>query len=190
MIYIAVGCFGFLLIHLFDMVSIKKLPLAKPITWGLGNILLVYALVMVCLQAGKPALPVLSIWVGSPLLIISLFHLLYSLFVNLPFRITYIIAGTGDRLIKSGLYALVRHPGVIWFSLTMLSLVFISQSIFMLTAALIFIFLDIVLVVIQDTFFFGKMFTGYADYRKQTPMLVPNRKSIQTFITSLKQAQT
>jgi len=48
--------------------------------------------------------------------------------------------------------------------------------------------LDILLVAIQDRFFFGRMFEGYNTYRRQTPMLVPNRRSISAFISSLKQA--
>ena len=187
MIYIAIGCSGFLLIHLFDIVALKKLPLAKPITWVLGSILLAYALVMLCLSPDKFYLPAWVIPLGWVTFIISLVLLLFSLFINLPFRKTYINSGTDDKLIKSGLYALVRHPGVHWFTLLMAAMVLISQSTAMLTAAPVFILLDVILVIVQDIFFFGKMFTGYDAYRKETPMLLPNRKSVQAFIASLKE---
>jgi protein-S-isoprenylcysteine O-methyltransferase Ste14 len=57
----------------------------------------------------------------------------------------------------------------------------------MLIAAPIWLFLDIVLVAVQDRYFFGRMFAGYDNYRRQTPMLIPNRRSLSAFINSLKQ---
>jgi len=187
MIYMAIGCLGFLLIHLFDIASLKRLPGAKPFIWILGSGLLVYALVMAGLWSHKLPLPIWSTWLGWTLLTISLLLLIYSLFINLPFRKTYIAAGVGDKLIRTGLYALVRHPGVHWFILLMLSLILVSKS--SLIAAPIFILLDIVLVIVQDKFFFGRMFDGYGSYRQETPMLVPNRQSINAFINSLKQSR-
>ena len=189
MIYVAVGCLGFLLIHLFDIVSLKRLPWAKPFTWILGSGLLVYALAIVCLRSDKLPLPTWSTWLGWVLLTISLLLLIYSLFVNLPFRKTYIATGVGDKLITTGLYALVRHPWIHCFTLVLLSLVLVSKSSLLLIAAPIFILLPIVLAVIQDKFVFGRMFDGYESYQRETPMLVPNRQSLNAFINSLKQAR-
>ncbi len=189
MIYMATGCLGFLLIHLFDIVSLKRLPGAKPFIWTLGSGLLVYALVMACLQSHKLLLPIWSTWLGWALLTISLLLLIYSLFIDLPFRKTYIATGVGDKLIRTGLYALVRHPGVHWFILLMFSLILVSKSSLLLIAAPTFILLDIVLVIVQDKFFFGRMFADYDSYRQETPMLVPNRQSVNAFINSLKQAR-
>ncbi|MBA7506643.1 hypothetical protein ES706_05336 [subsurface metagenome] len=189
MIYIAIGCLGFLVIHLFDVVSLKRLPGAKPFTWMLGSGLLGYALVAACLRSDKLPLPIWSTWLGWALLSISLFLLIYSLFINLPFRKTYIATGVGDKLITTGLYALVRHPWVHCFTLILLSLILVSKSSLLLIASPIWILLYILLVVIQDKFFFGRMFDGYDSYRQETPMLVPNRQSLNAFINSLKQAR-
>jgi len=185
MIYIATGCLGFLVIHLFDIVSLKRLPGVKPATWTLGSGLVVYALVMACLQSDTLSLPVWSTWLGWALLTISLILLIYSLFINLPFRKTYIAAGVSDKLIRGGLYALVRHPGVLFFILLLVSLILVSRSSLLLMASLIWILLSILLVIIQDKFFFGKMFAGYDQYRKETPMLLPNRKSIRACIRTI-----
>ena len=188
-IYVTIGALGFLVIHLFDIVSLKRISGAKPFTWILGCGLFVYALINVCLQSDKLLLPVWTTWLGWGLLSVSILLLIYSLFINLPFRKTYIATGVGDKLITTGLYALVRHPGVHWFILFMLSLILVSKSSMLLIASLIWILLDIVLVVFQDKFIFGRMFASYASYRKETPMLVPNRRSINAFINSLKQAR-
>ncbi len=190
MIYIVIGCLGFLIINLFDIVSLKGLPVAKPFTWILGSGLLVYALVMAWLQSDKLSLPLWPTWLGWIVLTLSLFPLIYSLFINLPFRKTYVASGVGDKLITTGLYALVRHPGVHWLSIILLSLILVSRSSLLLIAAPIFIFMDIVLVIVQDKFILDKMFADYDDYRQVTPMLVPTRHSINTFVNSLKQART
>jgi len=186
--YIALGSLGFLVIHLFDIVSLKRIPAAKPVTWITGSGLLAYSVIMVCFTPDKLPLPIWSTWLGWALLSISFFLLIYSLFINLPFRKTYVATGVGDKLITTGLYALVRHPGVPWLILVMLSLILVSRSSLLLIASPIWILLDILLVAIQDKFFFGRMFEGYDTYRRETPMLVPNRRSISVFINSLKQA--
>ena len=189
MTYIALGTIGFLIIHLFDFVSLRRIRLAKPLTWGVGSILLGYSVVMASLTGSRLLLPTWSIWLGWLLLAVSLSLLIYSLFINLPFRKTYITAGVSERLITTSLYALVRHPGVYGFILLMLSLVLVSGSSLMLIAAPTWIFLDILLVVIQDRFFFGRMFPEYSRYRQETPMLLPNKKSVVTFISHLRQAK-
>jgi protein-S-isoprenylcysteine O-methyltransferase Ste14 len=189
MLYIVIGSLGFLIINLFDIVSLKRIPGAKPFTWILGISFLSSSLTMICLASDKLPLPIWSTWLGWALLSVSLFLLIYSLFINLPFRKTYITTGVGDKLITTGLYALVRHPWVHCFTLLLLSLVLVSRSSLLLIASPIWILLYILLVVIQDKFLFGRMFDGYYHYRQETPMLVPNKKSINAFIKSLKQAR-
>lgn len=188
MIYIVLGSLGFLIAHTFDIVSIKRIPGMKPLTWLAGNGLVVFSIIMLCLSPDKLSLPLWSTWLGWIVLPISLFMLIYSLFINLPFGKTYVATGVGDKLITSGLYALVRHPWVHWLVLLLLALILVSRSSLMLIAALIWVLLDIGLVAIQDRFFFGRMFAGYDNYRRETPMLIPNRRSINAFINSLKQA--
>ena len=187
MIYITIGCLGFLLIHLFDIVSLKRLVGVKPLTWILGSGLLVYALVMAWLQSDKLPLALWPAWIGWASLTISLLLLIYALFINLPFRKTYLAPGVGDKLITTGLYALVRHPGVHWFILIMFSLILVSRSSLLLIATPLFILMDIVLVIVQDKFFLGRMFNDYDRYRQETPMLLPNRQSLNAFINSLKE---
>ncbi len=189
MIYIAIGALGFLIIHLFDIVSLKRIPGAKPGTWILGSGLLIYSLLMACLQSDKLLLPMWSAWLGWGLLFVSFSLLVYSLFINLPFRKTYVTTGVSSKLIKTGLYALVRHPWVHCFTLLLLSLVLVSRSSLLLVASPIWILLYILLVVIQDKFLSGRMFDGYDTCRQETPMLLPNRRSISAFVNSVKQSR-
>ena len=189
MIYIFVGIIGFFIIHFFDLVSIKKTPFgAQPLVWTAGFAILIFALVKLCLDSNTLTLPSWITWVGWFLLAISLIMITFALFINLPFRKTYILTGVGDELVKTGLYALIRHPGVYWGTSFMFSLVFVSESKPMLIAAPIYSIINIGLVILQDIYFFPKMFSGYDKYKKETPMLVPNRRSIAAFIHSLKRS--
>ena len=187
---LGIGCLGFLVIHFFDIISLKRWPGLKPLTWILGSGLLVYAVVMASLQSDRLPLPVWSTWLGGVPLLASLYLLVHSLFINLPFRKTYMAKGVSNKLITTGLYALVRHPGVYWFSLILLSLILVSKSSLLLKVTPIFILLDITLVIFQDKFLFGKMFRDYDTYRHKTPMLVPNRHSLNAFLNSLKQVRS
>lgn len=187
MTYIAIGVCGFLMAYLFDVVSLGRIPGAKQSIGIVTVVLIVYASVMACLEPGKLGLPIWLTWVGWALLVISLTLLIYSLFMNLPFHKTYVEPGVGDKLIKTGTYALVRHPGISWYALTLVSLIFISQSKLLLIASPIWLAMDILHVVIQDKFFFGKMFAGYEDYRRETPFLIPNRRSINACLRTLRQ---
>lgn len=187
MIYIILGGLGFLIIHLLDIVSIKRIPGLKPLTTISGNGLIIFSIIMLCLSPDKLSLPLWSTWLGWVLLPVSVFMLVYSLYINLPLGKTFFAAGVGQKLVTSGLYALVRHPWLHGLVLLLLALILVSGSRLTLIAAPIWVALDIGLVIIQDRFFFGKMFAGYDNYRRRTPMLIPNRRSINAFINSLKQ---
>jgi protein-S-isoprenylcysteine O-methyltransferase Ste14 len=186
MIYIGIGILGFIIIHLFDLVSLKRIPFGvKPLVWAAGFAILFFSLIKMCLESSTLPLPYSLVWVGWFLLAVSVMMITFALFINLPFRKTYVDTGVGDKLIKTGLYALVRHPGVYWVALFFFSLVFISRSYPMLIAAPIFVVLNTALVIVQDKYFFPKMFDGYDKYQQETPMLVPNRRSIKAFLNSL-----
>ncbi len=185
MIYIAIGVLGFLILHVFDILCLKRVPRAKPVAWLSGVGLLIYSVVMLSLAPDKLSLPLWSTWLGWGLLPLAIFLKIYSLLINLPFRKTYITTGVGDRLVVTGVYALVRYPWIHSFAFILLSLILISKSSLLLIASPILILLNILLAVIQDRFFFDRMFAGYDRYRKETPMLLPNRKSISACIRTI-----
>jgi len=184
--YIILGVTGFLAIHLFDIFALKRWPLAKPLSWFLGVGLLVYATFMACLSTDKLALPNWVIWLGWPIMFVSVVILINSLFLNLPFKKTYIEKGNGSRLVISGFYALVRHPWFHGFFLIMISLILLTGSELMLYAFFVWVPLVIIFISIQDRFLFRRMFPDYDSYSKNTPMLIPNKKSIRAFISQLK----
>lgn len=185
MIYIILGVCSFLVAYWFDFVSFKKIPLAKLILGGTAGFLGIYSLAMVCLRTERLNLPGYLSFLGWFLLFISTFLLSFSLFWEIPLRKTYLVKGVGDKLIKTGTYALVRHPGVIWYTLLLLALLLISRSRLLLIALPIWVFMDVLYVVIQEKFYFPHMFPGYEEYKKETPMLIPTRKSLASFWRTL-----
>ena len=84
----------------------------------------------------------------------------------------------GKKLVKTGTYALVRHPGVLWLGLLLSSLVLISRSRLLFIATPVWLLMDVLYVWRQDELFFGRMFPGYEACREETPMLIPTRQSI------------
>ena len=178
MLHIILGITGLLIIHVFDVVSIKRLPIVKPLIWTSGSLLFIFAVVMLALETGTLPLPGWMAWPGWALFAVSSVLLVCSLFINLPFKKTYVDKGVGDELVRSGLYSLVRHPGVLSLTLVLLSLVLVTRSLMLLVATPAFLFMDVVLVVIQDKVFFVKMFSDYYEYQQETPMLLPRFQSL------------
>lgn len=104
--------------------------------------------------------------------------LIYTLFFAIPFKSTYITAEEAPRVCKRGVYALCRHPGVLWFILFYLFLGLAFMLPLLFTAAAVFSALNILYVLFQDNWTFMKSFTDYEDYKSYTPFLIPNLQSI------------
>ncbi len=186
MTYIIIGIAAFLVFHLLDVASMKRHSCAKPVTWVAGGMAFIYAMVMASVSGDKINLPIGFVAVGWLLLAGGMVAVLYSLFINLPFKKTYIEPGIGDELVTGGLYSLVRHPGVYGLVMAMAGAALISRSQLMISAALVWTLTDVAVVTIQDYLFFGRMFPGYAEYRKTTPMLLPNRNTFIRLVNMLK----
>lgn len=178
MAYVIIGCSAFALLACFDLVAMKQIPYLKQAIGLAGSLVFAYCLLMVIRQGGTLPIPAWLSYTGLFLLVPSLFLLIYSLFLEIPFHQTYAADGAGEKLVKTGTYALVRHPGVLWLGLLLSSLVLISRSRLLFIATPVWLLMDVLYVWLQDKLFFGRMFPGYKPYREETPMLIPTRRSI------------
>ncbi|APV45187.1 Protein-S-isoprenylcysteine O-methyltransferase Ste14 [Dehalogenimonas formicexedens] len=185
--YILMGSAGFLLMHLLDLASMKKMPFLKPILSFCGTALIAISLVMVAVTGVKFGLSGWMSMAGWIVFMVSISLMAYSLYFALPAGDTYIKSGTSGQLVTRGIYALVRHPWLLFFALSMAGLVIGSRSVLAFQAGLAWTILSLVLVYLQDRKIFPRMFSGYSEYRKTTPMLLPNQKSVTAFIEGLKQ---
>jgi len=172
--YIFIGLAGFLLIFLTDFGSIIKISLVKPLLWSFGILALGFSIVEIIHTSSRVALIQWLTVPGWILLVLSLVSILYILFINLPFRNTYLNSKTGQLLVTTGFYGLVRHPGLYPFVGTMTGLVMVFPSYNMFMAAIIFTGADLALIVFQDRIVFPRMFNDYSQYKKEVPMIFPD----------------
>lgn len=185
--YISIGLAGFLLIFLTDFGSIIKISLVKPLLWSFGILALGFSIVQIIHTSSRIAL---TQWLTVPgwiLLVLSLVSILYILFINLPFRNTYLNSKTEQLLVTTGLYGLVRHPGLYPFVGTMTGLVMVFPSYNMFMAAIIFTGADLALIVFQDRIVFPRMFNDYSEYKKEVPMIFPDIRVLAKKLGSFKE---
>ena len=188
MVNILIGSVGFIITHLFDVVALSGIRKIKPVIWLVGNGLIFYALVRLCLSVPNIGLPDWLAWIGWPLVLFGLYFQIAAITTDIPVKKTYMESGTGNHLIKTGFFAMARHPGVIFFIILTIGLTLVSDSLWMLIAVPVFGALDVLLVVIQDKYFFPKMFSGYEEYRKETPSIIPTINSIKACIKTIKRS--
>ena len=121
---------------------------------------------------------------GVVLSAVFLFLLIFSVLLEIPFSTTY--RGQGPRrLITSGTYSLVRHPGFLWLAFLHLSLVLASGSKLLLAAFPFWTIMNGILVTLEDRVFFPAIFGDqYRDYRRQVPFLIPTPTSLRSCVTS------
>jgi protein-S-isoprenylcysteine O-methyltransferase Ste14 len=178
MAYIALGVVAVIIAGFFDVAALKGWRYAKQII-GLATILVWgYACWQLLCTSPRFSLPAPLTWLGWLLLVMSVLLVIYSLFIDIPFHQTYALSGVGDKLITTGTYALCRHPGVLWTALFFVALFLVSRAQLFLLAGPVWLLMDVLHVWIQDVYFFPRMFPGYRQYQRETPMLLPTPRDM------------
>ena len=189
MLYVLSGCLSFLPLYLFDRLKLRGAGRLPGLLFLLGC-LGIFISTAGAYFSGSPRFilpPWLSILVGSLAIIFALM-LLWALFFSLPFERTY-VEGTGNAVVDTGLYALCRHPGVLFFCGLYLCVWLVSGRDTMLLCALMLTLSDILHVYVQDRIYFPKTLTGYAAYRTQVPFLIPTAASVRRCIQTLRRKE-
>lgn len=106
---------------------------------------------------------------------------LYALFGAFPAGETYVEADSKRVACSTGVYALCRHPGVLFFAGLYLCLSLGLNLPWLDTA--VYCALDVALVAFEDLCTFPLILGGYAEYKKTTPFLIPNIKSIKRMLS-------
>lgn len=145
---------------------------------GCGLLILITATAIAC---GSFTVSVKNIFFAF-LALLSLILLVYSLFFALK-KENYTGATHGFLpLNDKGVYSLCRHPGVI-FLLLFYAFTYIIFSVRQLLVCAVFINLsNLIYVCWQDSFLFEKTIENYNEYKKNTPFLIPNIKSIKACV--------
>ncbi len=106
---------------------------------------------------------------------------LYALFGAFPANEAYVETGGRRTVCTSGVYALCRHPGVLFFA-GMYVCLSLGLNLPWLDTV-VYCALDIALVVFEDYCTFPHILGGYDEYRKTTPFLIPTAKSLKKMLS-------
>ncbi len=179
MAYILTGSTAFALIAIYDWAQMREHTWLKPLFF-LSAAALVFGIAGV-LSAPSEKEFVLWLRVAAGIgLVIFLLLLIYSVLIEIPLKIKRIKHKTGSNsiLIDTGTYTLTRHPGVLWFGGAAVCMILLHPTVLALSASIIWTALDVLLVWVEDRFFFPNTFPGYTEYKMRTPFLIPNRSSL------------
>ena len=187
MIWICIGCISFPLFILYDMNQIKSNRTYMKPLFLIGVVVLFSVTLKLSVTGFESDYPVgfLTVAVFYLLAGIHLFLLLYTLFFAIPFQKAY-VEGSKQKICKEGVYALCRHPGVLFLAGFYLFYGLALGRPVMLLAGGCFTALNLLYVWIQDVYIFPSLFEGYEDYRKEAPFLIPGRDSVKKCVNDLK----
>jgi len=186
MAFIVIGCLAFGFLYLFDINKISWRIKSINLCFAVGCALLAFSTGGILINGyGGFYIPLPFRVVFAVLAAAALALLVFSLFFALPVNQTYVNPKEENPVVDTGMYALCRHPGVIWFFLFYLFLWLASGLKLMLWAGLIWTIMDVIHVYIQDRWLFPQCLQDYHMYRSTTPFLVPTlssmKRSVATF---------
>lgn len=178
MLLIGLGVMAFFLFIVYDINSIVLKNKVLKMLFLIGVLLLAFStLGLIILVFHIDVLYHFNFYLFSLLSVLMLALLAYSLFFALPFKDTYIKEST--NVCQYGIYALCRHPGVLFLAAFYFFLGLALDSKMLLTAGLIFSLCNLAYVIFQDRWTFVRLFDDYQTYQRTTPFLIPNLQSIR-----------
>ncbi len=180
--YCFIGAFGYLLFLIYDVNEIKQFNKALKITFLLGLLLQIGATIGIFYDN------LTYLRISGLGIVISLFgfvFLIYSLFFALPFEATYVKVGEKRKVYNRGVYAMSRHPGVLFYIIFYIGLALLEPTKIIISTYLIWCILNIAYIMFQELWTFPRSFYDYEVYRKSTPFLIPTFKSIRTCINTI-----
>ena len=173
---IVLGVFAFALFFANDYNDWKWARRELKACFPTGGLLLAAATILGISQGTAPP----HTWVTVFLAVLAgtfLVLLAYTLFFALPTEASYSRPGEERPVVATGVYALCRHPGVLWFIALYLCLWGCTGLSLWETA--LYSGLNVLLVIFEDRCVFPGRLAGYAEYCSTTPFLLPNRQSLR-----------
>jgi protein-S-isoprenylcysteine O-methyltransferase Ste14 len=182
-----VGVAGFLVLLWVEPAGLDGRRILERVLLASGRAMVVGAHLLLLLLSPYLPVPAGVRLAGAPVALAGFLLLLQSLIFELPMTRS---SGRPDgprRVVSTGTYALVRHPGVLWFALWMAGLAAVSGARDLLFAAPVWVAADAAYAWAEDRFTFPRMFgAAYEAYRRQVPMFLPTRASLVRFRRSFR----
>lgn len=180
------GTVGFLCYYFYDFNSIKNPQGIGRYFFGIGSLCVGISLIYeIYTQHSSMNTHNLWFYVFLCLGILCFGLLIYTLFFCFDAQETYIHVNQKRMAYTKGMYALCRHPGVIWFVLGFFCLYAMMPTTHVLLYVSLMSIYNIIYIIIQDIYIFPETFYNYQEYKQQTPFLIPNIKSIKQCIQTL-----
>jgi len=149
-------------------------------TFALGFACMAAATIRILVLAWSAArahpLRAACLWAAA---LVCLALLVYTLFFALSFDGTYRAPDRGRKVCRSGMYALCRHPGVLWFFLFYLLIWLGAPCSASLLGGSALCAANFLYILVQDLWTFPRTFTDYDDYRLSVPFLIPTPASVR-----------
>ncbi len=180
MIPIAVGTAGFFFMLASDWADWRKIHALRTAAVAAAAGCLLSGMVVLFFSPDRFSIAAGLRIAGGAAAVVFLFPLVYSLFLELPFRLTYAAASGEKTVVSTGTYALTRHPGVLFLFLLHAALIAACGSRPLLLALPIWTCANCLLVGIEDAVLFPRIFGNpYLEYKKRVPFIVPTPASIR-----------
>lgn len=184
---LVLGTAGFILYFIYDINSIRMKHAFIQKFFALGSILVVASVAAQFWsawgQCERNRGAMLGFGIGA-LFFVGL--LIYTLFFALPFEETYCEENKRRAAYTEGVYALCRHPGVLWFAGAYLCMWGMLGGWRTGIYVLLMIFWNCLYVIFQDLWTFPRTFFNYREYQQNTPFLIPNGRSIRACLSSIR----
>ena len=174
---------AFLLFFVYDWNSIRWKNQIVQRFFGLGTGILAVSAVGSMIQQRRQ-----STWQTWQMILLAAVFclaavlLIYTLFFAIPFDETYVQESQSRKACTDKIYALCRHPGVLWLAVVLGICAVYKWNRATVQYALLVTLCNIGYVIYQDLLIFPETFENYREYQKHTPFLIPNRRSIQKCI--------
>ena len=180
MLFILIGAIGFIMLLGSDIAGIKKYNFASKLLAFFGTLMIFNASIIILIIGETYHLDLGLRIIFGALGLMFLFFLIYSVVIEVR------VSNNGTKgLVTSGTYALSRHPGVLWLFFYYLFGSMFFANIDILIAGMVWSFINVIYVMIQEKVVFTKIFADYENYKKSTPMLLPTLKSIKKCLGTL-----
>ncbi len=184
MTYILTGSTAFALIATYDWAQMRGHTWLKPLFF-LSGVVFFIGLHGVLSTPIDINFPHWVSFIGWACLCFFSFLLIYSILIEISIK-SYLNRDNEHALIDTGTYALSRHPGVLWFTGAAVSIVLLHPTRHTILAAVFWTIMDLLLVWVEDRYFFPNTITGYNRYKTTVPFLLPTAKSIRRCLKTIK----
>jgi len=185
--FLALGVLCFVMFVIYDVNSVlwhnkilHKFFLFSCILLFLITIIQIYNALRICL--------LFNIYKIIYLMLSILFFMLliYTIFFALPFNKTYIDKSEKLEVYDKGMYAICRHPGVIWFFFFYLFLGLAFNSYSIIINGIIYSICNFIYIIFQDLWTFPQTIQNYHLYKESTPFIFPTIKSLKAAINKVR----